>query len=89
MPLEEEQLLPEAPVGVDSQEALAKHHECGDLHNAVGSEVMQLQPVGVQQAPDEGVKGEGEPTSHVVDKHDSLALLGTRHDLVAGEAYLG
>jgi hypothetical protein len=40
MPLEEEQLLPEAPVGVDSQKALAKHHECSDLHNAVGSEVM-------------------------------------------------
>jgi hypothetical protein len=89
MPLEEEQLLPEALVGVDSQKALTKHHECSDLYNAVGCEVVQLQPVGVQQAPDKGVKGKGEPTSHVVDKHDSFALLGVRHDLVAGEAYLG
>ena len=37
-----EDMLPQCPAGGHSQETLAKHHETGDMHNAVGSKIMNL-----------------------------------------------
>jgi hypothetical protein len=42
VPLEEEQFLLEALVGVDAQEALTKHHKSYHLHDDVRCEVMKL-----------------------------------------------
>jgi hypothetical protein len=83
VPLEEEEFLPEAPVGVNAEEALTKHHEGYHLHDAIGCEVMELQPIGIQQPPDEGVERKGEAAGHVVDKHDPLPDFRARHDVIA------
>jgi hypothetical protein len=88
VPLEEEQLLLEAPLGVNAEEAFTEHHKGCHLHDAIGCEIVELQPVGIQQPPDKGVEREGEATGHVVDKHDPLPLPRARDDLIAGETYL-
>ena len=41
-----EDVLPQAPVRVYAQEALAKNDEARDVQNGVGSEVMELNAIG-------------------------------------------
>lgn len=88
VPLEEEQFLPKTPVGVNPQETLTEKHKHCHLHDAIRWEVVELQPVGVQQSPDKKVKGEGEASGHVVDEHDPFLVPGARNDLAPRDVYL-
>src|SRR3954464_12499537 len=60
-PLYIKDALPEPPMGIYPQESVAKSNEAGDVQNPIGSQIMQLQLVGVQQTPNKGMNRKGKP----------------------------
>ena len=45
--LHHEDGLPEPPVGLDAQEALAQHEKAGEAKHSIGSQIMDLNPIHV------------------------------------------
>ena len=59
LPLHEEDPLPQAPVRVHAEEALAECDEAGDVEDPVGGEMVNLYPVRVQEATEKIMDREG------------------------------
>src|SRR3954467_436845 len=53
---------PKSPMGVNPQEGLAKSDETRNVQNPIGSQIMQLEPIGIQQAPNERMQRKSKPT---------------------------
>src|ERR1044071_1920082 len=53
---------PKSPMGANPQEGLARSDETRNVQNPMGSQVMQREPIGIQQAPNERVQRKSKPT---------------------------
>src|ERR1041385_8975445 len=53
---------PKSPMGINPQESLTKSDETRNVQNPIGSKVMQLEPIGMQQAPNERMQRKSKPT---------------------------
>src|SRR3954466_16225200 len=53
---------PKSPMGVNPQESFAKSDETRNVQNPVGSQVMQLKPIRIQQAPDKWMQRKSKPS---------------------------
>src|SRR4051812_47251696 len=61
-PLYVKEAFPEPPMGIDPQEALTMSDKADNVQNPIGRQIMQLQLVGIQQAPDERMNRKRKPT---------------------------
>src|SRR3954463_9479413 len=52
---------PESPMGVNPQESLTKSDETRNVQTPVGSHVVQLEPIGIQQATNERMQRKSKP----------------------------
>src|SRR3954467_3079767 len=52
---------PKSPMGVNPQEGFTKSDEARNVQNPVGSQVMQLEPIGIQQAMNERMPRKSKP----------------------------
>src|ERR1041385_1352966 len=53
---------PKSPMGINPQEGLTKSNETRNVQNPIGSKVMQLEPIGIQQAPNERMQWKSKST---------------------------
>src|SRR3954462_7218660 len=53
---------PKSHMGVNPQEGLTKSDETRNVQNPIGSQIMQLEPIGIQQAPNERMQRKSNPT---------------------------
>src|ERR1041385_7434803 len=53
---------PKPPMGVNPQEGLAKSDETRNVQTPIGSQVMQLEPIRIQQAPNKRMQRKSKPT---------------------------
>src|ERR1041385_3504641 len=53
---------PKSPMGINPQEGLTKSDETRNVQNPIGSKVMQLEPIGIQQAPNERMQQKSKTT---------------------------
>src|ERR1041385_2883413 len=53
---------PKSPMGVNPQEDLAKSDETRNVQNPIGSQVMQLETIGIKQAPNGRMQRKSKPT---------------------------
>src|SRR4051812_5446516 len=53
---------PKSPMGINPQESLTKGDKTRNVQNPIGSKVMQLEPIGIQQAPNERMQRKSKPT---------------------------
>src|ERR1041385_471605 len=54
-PLYTKEVLPEPPMGIDPQESLTKGNKSSNVQNPIGSQIVQLKPIGVQQTTNKRV----------------------------------
>jgi hypothetical protein len=54
---DDEDSAPECPVGFDPQETLAEHDKTCEMENCVGIQVMKLNPIYIQKATEERMRG--------------------------------
>src|SRR4051812_13511374 len=59
-PLYVKKVFPEPPMGIDPQEALTKSDKAGNGQHPIGSQIMQLQLIGVKQTPDKRMNWKGQ-----------------------------
>jgi hypothetical protein len=62
-------------VGRDSQEALARHDEDREVEDPLWGQVMEAEPIVVQQPPKYGVRWHPEPKRVEMGESDDLILL--------------
>ena len=67
-------MLEKTPVRPTTQEILAQRHESSDIHDCVGSEVVELCPKEIQKSPKERVRRQGKPMVDVSGKENALTL---------------
>jgi hypothetical protein len=54
---DDEDSAPKCPMGLDPQEALAKRNEARKMQNRIGIQVIELNPVSIEKAAKERVRG--------------------------------
>jgi hypothetical protein len=54
---DDEDSVPERPVGFDPQEALAQRDEACDVQNRIGIQIMELNPIHEEKPAKEGMRG--------------------------------
>ena len=67
-------IVPEPPIGLNAQKALAQHEKAGEAKNSIRSQIMDLNPVNIKQAAKERVQRKGEPAGKEVNEADALAV---------------
>src|ERR1041385_790372 len=53
---------PKSPMGINPQEGLTKSDETRNVQNPIESKVMQLEPIGIQQAPNKRMQRKSKTT---------------------------
>ena len=71
---------------VHSQKALAEDEEASNVEDAVRCQIVDLNPIRVQQSTQEIVQWEGEPPIQEIDKTDTLTGPRLREYLFPGRA---
>jgi hypothetical protein len=54
---DDENSAPKCPMGLDPQEALAERNEARKMQNCIGIQVMELNPVSIEKAAKERIRG--------------------------------
>jgi len=62
-------------VGWDSQEALAHHDEDREVEDTLWGQVVEVEPIVVQQPPEQGVRRHPKPKKVEMGERDDLILL--------------
>jgi hypothetical protein len=83
---EAEDALPQSPIRMDSEEALAESNENRDMEDGIGSQLMQLQPVNKEKTAEEIVNGGREAADKMVNKTDPILDRRRWIAFLAGEA---
>src|ERR1041385_6206896 len=81
-PIYTKEALPEPPMGMDPQEGLTKGNKVGNVQNPIGSQIMQLKPVGIQQTANKRVNRKGKPTREESLKAHPLIRRRSRNRLI-------
>ena len=68
-------MLEKTLVRPTTQEILAQRHESSEIHDCVGSEVVELCPKEIQKPPEERVGRQRKPTVDVGGQKNTLTLL--------------
>src|ERR1041385_2732205 len=79
---------PKSPMGVNPQEGLTKSDETRNVQNPVGSQVMQLEPIGVQQAPNERMQRKSKPVVEESLEAYPLIRRRRRNRLITRETHI-
>src|ERR1041385_3755007 len=74
---------PKSPMGINPQESLTKSDETRNVQNPIGSKVMQLEPIRIQQPPNERMQRKGKPTMEESLEAYSLVRRRCRSRLIA------
>ena len=74
VPANEEQRLPEKPVGRDSQKALAEHDKARDAQDTIGSQIVDLNPISIHDTTNKIVDGEPETPWKELHKADAFPI---------------
>ena len=83
---EAEDALPQSPIRLESEEALAEGNENRDMEDGIGSQLMQLQPVNKEKAAEEIVNGGREAANKMINKTDPILDRRRWIAFFAGEA---
>ena len=67
-------MLEKTPLRLTTQEILAQRHESSEIHDCVGSEVVELCPKEIQKSLKERVRRQGKSTVDVGGKENALTL---------------
>src|ERR1041385_2946460 len=76
---------PKSPMGVNPQEGLAKSDETRNVQNPIGSQIMQLEPIGIQQAPNKRMQRKSKPAVEKTLEASPLARRRRRNRLIPGK----
>src|ERR1041385_5639752 len=82
-PFNTKKTSPKSPMGINPQESLTKSDETRNVQNPIGSKVMQLEPIRIQQPPERKDAAEGQ--THDGRKPGSIPTLPL-HPFVRGVA---
>src|ERR1041385_2042657 len=61
-PFNTKKTSPKSPMGINPQESLTKSDETRNVQNPIGSKVMQLEPIRIQQPSNERMQRKSKPT---------------------------
>ena len=71
---------------LDSEPALAKGDEAGDVENRIWGQLMDLEPVEAKKTPKKGVERQGETANDECEKHHLKTSGRHRNGLTVGDA---
>jgi hypothetical protein len=80
-----ENVLPQAPMRMGPEEALAQGDENRDMEDGVGGQLMQLNPVNKEKSTEKLMDGGGKAANEVIDKSYPVPNGRTWEAFVAGE----
>ena len=83
---EAEDALPQSPIRMDSEEALAKCDENRDMEDGIGSQLVKLQPIHKKQTAEEIMDGSRKAADKMVNEANPIFYRRRRVALLAGEA---
>jgi hypothetical protein len=81
---DDENPMPERPIGLDPQEAFTKHDETRDVQNSVGIQIVKLNPISEKEASKERMRGEREPPEEECEEKYPKACGWSRDDFRTG-----
>src|ERR1041385_5422678 len=76
---------PKSPMGINPQEGLTKSDETRNVQNPIGSQIIQLEPIGIQQAPNERMQRKSKPTVEESLEAYPLVRHQRRNRLITGK----
>jgi hypothetical protein len=64
---DDENLMPEHPMGLDPQETFRKRDETRNVQNSVGIQIVKLNPISEKETSKERMRGEQKPPDKGID----------------------